>query len=74
MSTASNWLLNWAIAYMTPYLVDSGPGNANLQAKVFFLWGSCCFICIFFGNNPLQTILNTLRTWANYKRKNQSGP
>jgi MFS transporter, SP family, sugar:H+ symporter len=30
MTTASNWLLNWAIAYSTPYLVNSGPGNANL--------------------------------------------
>ncbi|KAL2358145.1 general substrate transporter [Cryomyces antarcticus] len=48
MTTASNWLLNWAIAYATPYMVNSGPGNANLQAKVFFVWGGCCFICIFF--------------------------
>ncbi|KAK5124196.1 hypothetical protein LTR85_001899 [Meristemomyces frigidus] len=48
MTTASNWLLNWAIAYATPYMVDSGPGNANLQAKVFFIWGGFCFICIFF--------------------------
>ncbi|KAK1089859.1 Plasma membrane low glucose sensor, partial [Friedmanniomyces endolithicus] len=39
MTTASNWLLNWAIAYATPYLVDAGPGNANLQSKVFFIWG-----------------------------------
>ncbi|KAF2719957.1 general substrate transporter [Polychaeton citri CBS 116435] len=48
MTTASNWLLNWAIAYATPYLVDSGPGNAALGARVFFIWGGCCFICIFF--------------------------
>ncbi|KAI9701656.1 MAG: High-affinity glucose transporter rgt2 [Bogoriella megaspora] len=48
MTTASNWLLNWAIAYATPYMVDPGPGNANLGAKVFFVWGGCCFICIFF--------------------------
>lgn len=48
MATASNWLLNWAIGYATPYIVDSGPGNANLGAKVFFIWGGCCFICIFF--------------------------
>ncbi|PPJ54639.1 hypothetical protein CBER1_07671 [Cercospora berteroae] len=48
MTTASNWLLNWAIAYSTPYLVDSGPGNANLQSKVFFIWGTFCFICIIF--------------------------
>jgi len=48
MSTASNWLLNWAIAYSTPYLVNTGKGNAGLGPKVFFLWGSFCFICMFF--------------------------
>jgi len=48
MTTASNWLLNWAIAYATPYMVDSGPGNANLGSKVFFIWGGFCFVCIFF--------------------------
>lgn len=35
-----------AIAYATPYMVD--PDHANLGAKVFFVWGGCCFICIFF--------------------------
>ncbi|KAL5114726.1 Plasma membrane low glucose sensor [Pleosporales sp. CAS-2024a] len=48
MTTASNWLLNFAIGYSTPYMVNDGPGNANLGAKVFFVWGGCCFICIFF--------------------------
>ncbi|OCK78589.1 general substrate transporter [Lepidopterella palustris CBS 459.81] len=46
MTTASNWLLNWAIAYSTPYMVD--PTHANLQSKVFFVWGSFCFVCIAF--------------------------
>jgi MFS family permease len=46
MTTATNWLLNWAIAYSTPYLVDED--HANLQSKVFFVWGSCCFVCILF--------------------------
>ncbi|KKY26458.1 putative mfs monosaccharide [Phaeomoniella chlamydospora] len=45
MTTASNWLLNFAIAEATPYMVNSGPGNANLQAKVFFVWGGFCVIC-----------------------------
>jgi SP family sugar:H+ symporter-like MFS transporter len=49
LTTASNWLLNWAIAYATPFMVDSGPGNANLGVKVFFVWGSACFICIAFS-------------------------
>ncbi|KAH8906876.1 general substrate transporter [Coniochaeta sp. PMI_546] len=48
MTTASNWMLNWAIAYSTPYLVNYGPGNANLQSKIFFIWGGCCFVCIAF--------------------------
>jgi len=48
MTTASNWLLNWAIAYSTPYLVNPGKGNADLQAKIFFIWGGCCLICAFF--------------------------
>jgi sugar porter (SP) family MFS transporter len=48
MTTASNWLLNWAIAYSTPYLVNAGPGNADLQSKVFFIWGGCCVICCVF--------------------------
>jgi SP family sugar:H+ symporter-like MFS transporter len=48
MTTATNWLLNWAIAYSTPYLVNWGPGNANLQSKIFFIWFGCCFICIAF--------------------------
>ena len=48
MTTATNWLLNWAIAYSTPYLVNFGPGNANLQSKIFFIWFACCFLCITF--------------------------
>ncbi|RDW92416.1 putative glucose transporter rco-3 [Coleophoma crateriformis] len=48
MTTATNWLLNWAIAYSTPYLVNFGPGNANLQSKIFFIWFGCCFLCIAF--------------------------
>ncbi|KAK5958514.1 Plasma membrane low glucose sensor [Knufia fluminis] len=48
MTTASNWLLNFAIAYATPYMVDAGPGNANMGSKVFFVWGGFCVICTFF--------------------------
>ncbi|EKV19795.1 MFS monosaccharide transporter, putative [Penicillium digitatum] len=48
ITTATNWLLNWAIAYATPYMVNSGPGNANLGSKVFFIWGGFCFICTVF--------------------------
>ncbi|KAF8417168.1 hypothetical protein BGX38DRAFT_1252047 [Terfezia claveryi] len=48
ITTATNWVLNFAIGYATPYLVDPGPGNANLGVKVFFIWGGCCFICMLF--------------------------
>ncbi|ODQ66031.1 general substrate transporter [Nadsonia fulvescens var. elongata DSM 6958] len=48
VTAATNWLFNFAIAYATPYLVDEGPGNANLGVKVFFIWGSCNFLCIIF--------------------------
>ncbi|KAI9867346.1 MAG: High-affinity glucose transporter rgt2, partial [Watsoniomyces obsoletus] len=46
MTTATNWLLNFAIAYSTPYLVDAE--HANLQSKVFFIWGGACLIAIVF--------------------------
>ncbi|KAB8542142.1 hypothetical protein FH972_025605 [Carpinus fangiana] len=46
MTTASNWLLNFVIAFITPYLVDAD--QANLQSKVFFIWGSCCWACVAF--------------------------
>lgn len=48
LSAASNWLWNWAIGYATPYLVNPGKGNANLQSKVFFIWGSTCLGCLVF--------------------------
>ncbi|KAF3208276.1 High-affinity glucose transporter rgt2 [Orbilia oligospora] len=48
ITTAANWLLNWAIGYATPYMVDSGPGNANLGAKAFFVWGSFCALSFAF--------------------------
>ncbi|KAI0880668.1 putative sugar transporter [Annulohypoxylon maeteangense] len=48
MTTATNWLINWAIAYSTPYLVNYGEGYANLQSKIFFVWFGACFFCIAF--------------------------
>ncbi|KAG7423540.1 Major facilitator-type transporter ecdD [Fusarium oxysporum f. sp. raphani] len=48
ITTATNWLLNWALAYSTPYMVNYGDGNANLQSKIFFIWFSACFLCIAF--------------------------
>ncbi|GJJ11251.1 hypothetical protein Clacol_005483 [Clathrus columnatus] len=48
LATASNWLWNWAIAFATPYLVIVGKGDAGLQVKVFFIWGSTCLGCLLF--------------------------
>jgi len=51
MTTASNWLLNWAIAFATPYLVNNTTGppqGVDLQSKIFFVWGGACLICIIF--------------------------
>lgn len=44
ITTSSNWLVNWAIAYSTPYMVGSGVGYADLGAKIFFVWGGMCII------------------------------
>jgi MFS family permease len=42
LSTATQWLLNFVIGYVTPYLVESGAGNAGLHTNVFWIWGGCC--------------------------------
>ncbi|KAI2626406.1 general substrate transporter [Xylaria nigripes] len=44
ISTAANWLLNFGIAYGTPFLVQEENGYAALGAKVFFLWGAFCIL------------------------------
>ncbi|MCJ1338022.1 hypothetical protein MMC09_003306 [Bachmanniomyces sp. S44760] len=49
LSTASNWFWNCIIAVITPYLVGTGPGDANLGAKVFFMWGGLCIISLSFA-------------------------
>jgi sugar porter (SP) family MFS transporter len=46
VSTASNWLLNFVIAYCTPYMV--GKGSVDIGPKIFFLWGAFCIIAILF--------------------------
>ncbi|KAL9619288.1 MAG: hypothetical protein Q9160_006053 [Pyrenula sp. 1 TL-2023] len=47
LSTASNWLWNCIIAVITPYMVDKDKGNLN--AKVFFIWGSLCACCFIYA-------------------------
>lgn len=48
MTTASNWLWNFILGFITPYMVDSGKGNANLGSKVFFIWMGFCFLAVVF--------------------------
>ncbi|KAK3300527.1 general substrate transporter [Chaetomium fimeti] len=48
ISTASNWILNFGIAYGTPYLVDPSAGSPDLGSRVFFVWGAfCCLAFVF---------------------------
>ncbi|KAF4312231.1 Sugar/inositol transporter [Botryosphaeria dothidea] len=47
LSTASNWLWNFVLGYVTPYMVDANEGN--LGVKVFFVWGSTCTLCALFA-------------------------
>jgi SP family sugar:H+ symporter-like MFS transporter len=48
ISTASNWLLNFGIAYSTPFMVGKGPGSASFGSKIFFIWGSFCILAVLF--------------------------
>ncbi|KAI1375371.1 hexose transporter [Hypoxylon crocopeplum] len=48
VSTASNWLLNFGIAYGTPFMVEEGNGYAALGAKVFYVWGAFCLLAAIF--------------------------
>ncbi|PQE25748.1 high affinity glucose transporter RGT2 protein [Rutstroemia sp. NJR-2017a BBW] len=49
LSTASNWFWNCIIGVITPYLVGTEKGDANLGAKIFFMWGSLCIISFLFA-------------------------
>ncbi|KAK4151088.1 general substrate transporter [Chaetomidium leptoderma] len=48
ISTASNWILNFGIAYGTPYMVDKSVGSIDLGSRVFFVWGAFCILSIAF--------------------------
>lgn len=49
LSTSSNWLWNCIIAVITPYLVGSDPGDANLKSNIFFMWGGLCCVSLAFA-------------------------
>lgn len=44
----TNWIVNFAFAISTPYLVDSGSHTAALGTKIFFIWGSMNAFGFFF--------------------------
>ncbi|TDZ40157.1 putative glucose transporter rco-3 [Colletotrichum spinosum] len=48
ISTASNWLFNFGIAYGTPFMVGAGPGYADIGPKIFFLWGAFCILAVIY--------------------------
>lgn len=37
---ASNWLVNFICALITPYIVDTGSHTSTMGPKIFFIWGS----------------------------------
>ncbi|AQZ10604.1 MAL11 (YGR289C) [Zygosaccharomyces parabailii] len=37
---ASNWLINFICALITPYIVDTGAHTSSMGPKIFFIWGS----------------------------------
>jgi len=49
LSTSSNWLWNCIIAVITPYLVGTDKGDANLGANIFFMWGGLCCVSLAFA-------------------------
>ncbi|KAF4592161.1 regulator of conidiation [Ophiocordyceps camponoti-floridani] len=50
LSTASNWALNFAIAYSTPFIMVAGGDDeaGRLGAKIFFIWGAFCLVAVVF--------------------------
>lgn len=49
LSTASNWLWNTIIAVITPYMVGTDPGDADMKSSVFFVWGGLCLASFVYG-------------------------
>lgn len=39
ITVATNWLVNFVFAFITPYLIDTGHHTAALGNKIFFIWG-----------------------------------
>lgn len=39
ITTATNWIMNFTYAYITPYLIDTGNQTKSLKTSIFFIWG-----------------------------------
>ncbi|KAK6455669.1 high-affinity glucose transporter [Scheffersomyces xylosifermentans] len=48
ITTATNWLVNFVFAYITPYLIDTGHHTAAIGNKIFFIWGGCNALGVLF--------------------------
>lgn len=46
LTTASNWIFNWLLSFITPYMVDDE--YAGLYSNVFWIWGTFNWISLFF--------------------------
>lgn len=44
LCAATNWLMNFVLAYITPYLIDTGRNTVALGTKIFFVWGGLNFV------------------------------
>jgi hypothetical protein len=80
LATASNWLVNFAIAFSTPYVVDEQYGN--LGGRVFYIWGSTSALAWFFAyfcvwetkNLSLEevgTMVETVKPWKSVAYNNR---
>ncbi|KAL0937071.1 MFS monosaccharide transporter [Colletotrichum truncatum] len=49
ISTASCWFWNCVLAVIAPYMTGDEKGAVNLGPKIFFFWGSLCFLNTLFA-------------------------
>ncbi|EGW31414.1 uncharacterized protein SPAPADRAFT_51431 [Spathaspora passalidarum NRRL Y-27907] len=48
ITAATNWLVNFIFAYITPYLIDTGLHTAAIGNKIFFMWGGFNALAVVF--------------------------
>ncbi|UJR17200.1 hypothetical protein I4U23_004095 [Adineta vaga] len=70
LSSASNWLFNFILSYVTPYMIDKDKGN--LGTDVFFIWGITCTGCLIFAFFCIWETKGLSLEQVNYLVKNSS--